>query len=297
MTKVANTSIKVGILISFDWELIKNSLPLIYEDADLITLAIDKSRKTWTGKQFDLPPSFFEYIQSVDKKGKIKLYEEDFFLFNSTPMEIEVHTRNRIASFMGEGGWHLQLDVDEYFLAFADFVKFLRSKNPSQMKPVNITCGWITLFKRLDYGYLIISHHKNKPSLIPIATNKPDYKYGRMNGNYNLFSGYYMIHDSWARNEIDLWKKLSNWGHKDDFNINEFFNFWKGLDETNYKNPKDFHPIQPTAWKSLKYIKGDNLAMAISNFLMENKNFIRHSSFDLFLRNSKVINKIKSFLK
>ena len=36
---------QVGFLVSYDYELLKNSLPRVYEESDTIILAIDKERK------------------------------------------------------------------------------------------------------------------------------------------------------------------------------------------------------------------------------------------------------------
>jgi len=38
--------IKVGMLVSYDYESIKNSLPPVYDYADRIVLAVDKDGKT-----------------------------------------------------------------------------------------------------------------------------------------------------------------------------------------------------------------------------------------------------------
>ena len=46
--------IKVGYLVSYDYELIFNSLPTIYNDADSIYLAIDENRSTWSGNNFTI---------------------------------------------------------------------------------------------------------------------------------------------------------------------------------------------------------------------------------------------------
>ena len=58
--------IQVGFLISYDYELLKNALPRVYDDADTIFLAIDKQRKTWNGASFSINDSFFLWIKEFD---------------------------------------------------------------------------------------------------------------------------------------------------------------------------------------------------------------------------------------
>ncbi len=55
--------IKVGMLISYDYMYIKDSLPRIYPYVDYIAFAIDKDRKTWGGENFDIPDAFFEWVK------------------------------------------------------------------------------------------------------------------------------------------------------------------------------------------------------------------------------------------
>ena len=62
--------IKVGFLVSYDYQLLEYSLPIVYQYADEIYLAIDKERKTWSGNIFQLPDTFFECINRVDTVGK-----------------------------------------------------------------------------------------------------------------------------------------------------------------------------------------------------------------------------------
>lgn len=109
-------NIKVGYLVSYDYQLMEYSLPTVYQCSDQIYLAIDKNRKTWRGNTYELPNTFFEWIKGVDKENKIHIYEDSFYFSNISPMELETRERNLLANFMGSGGWHIQIDVDEYFL-------------------------------------------------------------------------------------------------------------------------------------------------------------------------------------
>lgn len=44
--------VKIGFLISYDYKYIYDALKIIYDYADEIILAVDKSRLTWAGKPY-----------------------------------------------------------------------------------------------------------------------------------------------------------------------------------------------------------------------------------------------------
>ncbi len=283
-----NAPIKVGFLVSYDWYLLKNALPLIYAEADVIYLALDKKRLTWSGNRFDFDESgFYEMIESIDVNKKIKVYEDDFFVEGLKPMQCEVRERNLLAKQMGEGGWHIQLDADEYFLDFKGFVEYLK-KMPLNQKEINICAVLINLFKKTDTGILYIIHQNL--DLIQIATNKPHYEYGRKNGYFNHISPFFLLHDTWARSEEEIKQKIANWGHKNDFDTEKYFLFWKSLDENNYQAVKDFHPISPTTWQALMFVEGQGIAQITEKFT--NKSFPL-SKFELFLKNNRNLARLK----
>src|SRR3954466_6496597 len=119
--------IKVGYCVAYDWKLLNFSVPQIYENSDLICISIDRERRSWSGKSFSWDQAAFEeMIDKIDTKRKIKIFEEDFSLPALSPMENEVRQRTMIAEFMGNDGWHIQLDTDEYFLDFFGFTKYLK---------------------------------------------------------------------------------------------------------------------------------------------------------------------------
>ena len=54
--------IHVGFLLSYDYELLKYSLPPVYQFADRIYLAKDKNNKTWSGNSYHIDPLFFIWL-------------------------------------------------------------------------------------------------------------------------------------------------------------------------------------------------------------------------------------------
>jgi hypothetical protein len=290
---MSKMSIKVGFLASYDWTLLYNSLPRIYNSADTIHIAIDKALRTWAGNYYHFDEAlFFEFIDDVDYKKKVVIYKDNFFVEGLSPMQCEVRERNMLAKEMGEGGWHIQLDADEYFLNFHEFVKYLyklQSINDFSRKGINVNVNWIQLFKKVEFGYIYISQVKQIPENVPIATNRPLYEAGRRNGYFNHISPFYIVHDTWARSEKEIQQKIFNWGHKYDFDTEKYFDFWKNISQDNYQEVSNFHPIHPSTWKRLSFQKAQDINEFIDSISIK----FPLSSLELFAINNRNIARIR----
>lgn len=273
--------IKVGFLVSYDFKYLYKSVPLVYNDADLIVLAVDKNRETWSGNPFVIDESFFDWVKEFDVNNKIQIYQDTFYIPANTPSENDTRERNLLAKAMGDGGWHIQIDSDEYFNDFKGFVTYLKAnnhylENPSQ-NPVEIHVQWITLFKKVENGFLYV---KDSFDAIEIATNYPKYKYMRATRHSKKnITKFILLHQSWARDEDEIYTKITNWSHRDDSDNLAFFEFWKKINLNNYHEVKNFHESDPTKWKSLAYISEndiDSLEIKITDFQLFKLKFKKH---------------------
>jgi hypothetical protein len=251
--------IKVGYLISYDFEFVFLSIKQLYNDVDRIFLAVDKERKTWSGNSFFVSDSFFEEIKRMDINHKIEIYEDNFFVPANQPMQNETRERKMLANKMGEG-WCVQLDADEYIYDFKSVKDFL-NQNDYLLKNVEATHVQIqgvliTIFKVLDDGILYIENDEK----FNFITNLPDYTIARNIKHLpSHFSNIKVIHQSWGRKNEEVLTKIRNWGHRDDFDTAEFYEFWKNLSSSNYKTYKNFHPLTPNQWNELKLIPLNSL--------------------------------------
>ena len=118
--------IKTGFLVAYDYEMLKKAIPCIYNASDIICLCIDENRITWGGNKFNIEFSFFDWLNDFDIDKKIVVYEDKFYNANLSPMQMETAQRNKMAEYLGLDGWHIQLDVDEYFINFDQFVQVLK---------------------------------------------------------------------------------------------------------------------------------------------------------------------------
>lgn len=253
--------VNVGILVSYDYEYIKISLPLLYESADSITLAIDENLRTWNGNNFTIDPAFFEWVEKFDVQKKIAIYRDNFYLPELNVVDNDTRERNMLAAQMGDG-WNIQIDADEYFIDFAGFVKYLKTNKFIQKKPTQICAFWITMYKKLDDGILYVKD----PEAFYIGSNEPDYKRCRNSKEQiKVYAPFLAIHQSWARDIDELENKLRNWSHKDDFDVEKYLEFYKTLNKDNYTKHSNFHPMNKKWWKELAFCPGSSLTEVIEN--------------------------------
>lgn len=254
--------INVGFLVAYDYDLLRISIPSVYEHADKIVLALDINLNTWSGNKFDVDDSFFKWIKEFDKDSKIEVFKEDFYIASNTAMQNETRERNLLASKMGEG-YCLQLDADEFVLDFKSLTEYLK-KNESKISNNKIQiCGYLTdIYKKVDGGYLFV----NDVSSFYLGSYSPNYIRGRKNKNQQkLYIPFLAIHLTWGRSEEELKFKLKNWGHNNDFDTEKFLSFWRGITKENFNDIKTgFHPLNSKSWKKLVFIKGDSIPEIIS---------------------------------
>lgn len=259
--------IKVGFLVSYDYDFIKNSLPIVYPHADQITFAIDKDRKTWNGEEFDIPDTFFEWVKEYDKENKIRIYEDVFHIPTLSTMECDTRERNLLADYMGDGGWHLQIDSDEYFLDFKGFTDYLRTLDIR--KETQVFARWITMYKKNGNDIFLIDTNE----VFPVAANHPKYKLARLSESTNdVYTDFHVVHQSWAREDEEIKLKIRNWGHNKDFDANAYFAFWRAINKQTYRYARSFHPLDPWLWPSLEYFETkniDELVTKVKAFLKE----------------------------
>jgi hypothetical protein len=278
--------IKVGMLVSYDYQAIKNSLPRLYEYADQITLAVDKDNLTWAGNSFYIEPTFWEWVKNFDSKNKISIYKDSFYVKGVDSMICETRERRLLGSFMGDGGWHVQVDADEYFVDFRKFVDFLAQLDIKKKNVDVVYMEWLLLYKKCTTGYLFV---KGAGGGTAIATTQPqNYICGRITDSKN--KAVFMqriIHDSWSRTEEQLRTKLNNWGHKDGFDSTGYMHFWNAVNERNYMFVKNFDPIWGTMWKELDFVKAKNIDELMHGFNENENNYL--------LKVDKPISKLRKF--
>jgi hypothetical protein len=226
-------------------------------------LAVDKDGKTWAGNDIHIPDDFWQWIIDIDIQHKIEIYKDSFYRTDLTTIQNDTRERNMLAKYMGEGGWHIQLDADEYFIDFKNFIDFLHYLDNKKRHINCVKVQWLSLYKKMTNSFLFVN---DKDGYNPLATTVPNYTVCRNIKNQRaMYYSQRLIHDSWARTEEALWIKLHNWGHNKDFDIEGYFHYWKVIDEKNYMFAKNLHPLCPEFWKGLEKVEGRNIQELLEN--------------------------------
>jgi len=274
--------IVVGFLMSYDYEKLKRSIPPVYNEADTIYLALDHECRTWKGVNFKISPEFYEWLEEMDVDNKIEIYRDDFYKPELNTIQNDTRERHLLSLKMGEGNWLIQVDADEIFIDFKQFVETLKSNNHFLEKPkenpVQIAGFLINIYKYLDDGLLFV----DAPTKVMLATNYPNYKYARNTKQRVIYTNNVLLHECLSRTEEDLKFKLENWGHSHEIN-EAFFPKWKKADKDNYKTLKNVFYLDPDIWKSLDYFPTQNLAEIKS--LVENNPKLHPSKWFLLKKN------------
>lgn len=249
--------IRVGFLMSYDYNLLKKSIPLVYKEAYTITIALDENFKTWSGEKFEVDEHFFSWLTSFDTENKIIIYRDNFYDATLNPMQNEVAERKKLAVKMGIGNWLIQIDSDEYFVDFKKFTEELLSRNNYLKNPeknqIQIAGYYVNLYKYTDDGILYVSKARNQK----FATNYPNYVTGRNTKKQVIYVPNIVIHECLSRTEEEIRTKFSNWGHAHQVNIEQFLDKWKKIDKSNFQNFEDLFYLDPKIWKKLSYVKGN----------------------------------------
>lgn len=254
----------VGFLVAYDYELLKQSIPMVYEAADAIVLSIDAERRTWSGDSFAFDEELRNWITAYDEAGKVIWKEDKYYVASSSPMENETRQRNLLFAGMTGYDWYVQLDADEYFIDFNGFCNWLKALH----SPANasIAVKLKTIFKQEANCWYLVSGRLER---IAIAVKNPQYSVARhVAGNDVIEAPYAMVHQSWARTETAVRQKLQNWGHRDDLDAAAFLDLWKRCDVKTYKKYRHFHPLHPPIWQCLECIKAESLEALVNFFLV-----------------------------
>jgi len=257
--------IQVGFLMSYDYKLLKHSIPLVYNEADSITIALDKNLKTWSGKSFQVDDSFFLWLDSFDTAKKITLYRGDFYDPKLNPMENEVKERKLLANKMGIGNWLIQIDSDEYFVDFKKFTEELKLRNKYLKNPeknqIQIAGYYLNLYKYTNDGILYVSKLRNQK----FATNYPNYVTGRNTKKQVIYIPNIVIHECLSRSEEEIRIKFTNWGHSHQVDIEKFLEKWRKINKSNYDKFENFFYLEPEKWEKLNYIEGKSITEVSQN--------------------------------
>ncbi len=236
-------------LLSYDYGYAYDAITSYYDIADEVILGLDEKRLTWRGEKFDIDMAKInDFIKKTDTNNKIKIIEGDFYKFKYS-MNNDTLERNYLSGFCNSNNWIISIDADERILNANEFKDWMDAGvDPKK----SITGSWDGVFKVLPEGDIVI----NASETTVVGVKEANAYIGaRETGKQKIVSPLRLLHYSWGRSEHELWQKLSNWSHSQDFDVKKFFEMWKSIDANNYHTFKNIHPLDGISWPSLSLRK------------------------------------------
>jgi len=245
-------NISVITLLAYDYEYMLLSLPRYIDLVDEVIIGLDSERKTWAGNSFDIPDIFFQRLKQLDKNNKIRIVEDKFYVPGLKTMELETRERNILSTKTTHQSWILSIDADEILLNAQDTLDFLRHFENDSLCLYGL---WIVLYKSVGDTMFLIENNTDRLEFVPMATkNREGFIEGRKTEERVSLFPALSLHYAWARERSQLQRKLGNWGHKEDFDTEQILCKWDDLNEHNFHQYNNFHPVDPPVWSKLKAV-------------------------------------------
>lgn len=258
-------------LISYDANLLPDSINSYYNYVDEIVLGLDSDRISWSRKPFSFNEELlFDTLSTIDIDNKISIIEDNFHRSN-VPIDNDTHERNYLKANC-DNDLVLSFDADETLVNAKDFfVDYLPLvKN---YKEIELMFTWFLIYKELDSGYLVIADenrdHIFKGDIQGFSANKKlhTYHYCRWtNADKKILSPLAIKHLSFCRTDSELKDKINNFGHSAESLQDPFYDVQKTINMGNYKNLKNFKTHGAgEQWPTLKFIPKTELNTYLKN--------------------------------
>jgi hypothetical protein len=237
--------------LAYDYAYSYATIEAYYGIADEIILGVDKDRISWNNKPFEFDAEAVkQFIAGIDCRGIIQVLEGNFHE-HANPKHNENQERMNLCAQAASGNWRVSIDSDEVILNGPKFKEWLLRIDPRKYA---VHGSFLTVFKSFDQGQELLVCDPSES--LGIATLQAD---GVRTGHSVVYpvidSPLWALHHAWGRTPEELKQKITNWGHANDFDSAKYFQFWESITLDNYQEAKDFHPICPELWRSLKRVR------------------------------------------
>lgn len=259
--------------LAYDWMMAGEAIARIAPFVDRVMIVTDSGHKTWTLCDYKAPDYNYMLNKLVNRgveTGHFSLIQVPFhteeyhgeamkriqdhqhILGLSNPLRKETLQRNWATLQVEEGHWILQLDGDEWMEKPKDFCGWLRDLPQTNI----VSAQWLNVWKVLDNDLLIIDPATN-PNKARIATaRRGDLRVSRspIRGT-NVNSPYSILH--WTlggRGALGIEEKLKGWGFLTPERADTFVEYWKTINEKNYKLARWLTPSMPDGYAKQKLL-------------------------------------------
>jgi hypothetical protein len=248
MKEAAMAGLSFVTPLAYDWKYAFDAVRSYYAIADEIILGLDVDRISFSKQPFPFDDAAVaDLIAQIDTDKKIRIVEANFHS-HDTPLESDTAERRLLGAICRMDNWVVQIDADEILLNPFDFKRFMQNASPD----VCVWAVWLPVYKIIGDKALVIGGHLETH---PVATCSPHlYTFGRVTNQPTEQSMLYLLHLSFCRDEEELVRKLTNWGHSNQIDLEKTVALWRATTLENYYQLRDFHHIHGPLWKFLKVI-------------------------------------------
>lgn len=235
-------------LLAYDWKYALDAVRSYYAIADEIILGLDVDRMSWSKKPFTFDDqAVAKFIAEIDTEKKIRIIESNFHA-RDVPIENDTAERRELGAACRPGNWVIQIDSDEILFSPLAWKQYFNGLT----EDTTIYANWLPVYKIIGDKALIVA---GPPEAVPVATCSPHrYQMARITDQPYVDSPLFMLHLTWGRTEEELIQKLTNWGHSAEIDLPRHLGIWRATTLENYRQLRDFHPLEPTLWQRLKVI-------------------------------------------
>lgn len=255
-----------------EWQMALGAIKSYYSIVNEILLPVDVDRISWAGKKFDFDlAAFADAVRAIDPEHKCVIVQGDFH--GSGPLENHNHERKLVGSLARQGNWLLAIDGDERLLEAEKFKDWLDNSDTMARVHAALPNPWthnlpvVGIMSRMEIVYKIIGDvallavaSDGAPAeMQPMCSWRRTLRCPEDFGEHVIcvMSPSTVVHFAYGgRTAEQIRQKLSNQSHACPFDAEAFMRTWEGVTLENYQELRNFHPIDPGCWASLRAVTG-----------------------------------------
>lgn len=268
-------------LLAADPSWITYSVSSYYDFVDEIIVSFDVNKVGWSGVPVSTDVCL-GLLKSLDKRNKMKFVGDSFYKPELSNREQEIFQRQHaVAACSSKAEWIINLDSDEVIPKPESFFNHLSKQVDKDVKSIN--WPFRVIFQHLNGSvYLEVCDIDRKSPTVEfpgsIAVRKDViFDYGRTSlQKQKIFHvtdrpwikrlirwrsprtiipmDEAILHFSWVRSVDQMWEKVRSWGHREDFDTENYVkNIWQNS-VGNWEHMQNFHPLNPNWWPALRPI-------------------------------------------
>jgi hypothetical protein len=269
-------------VLAADTSKLVESIKSYYSLVTKIVISCDGNSRGWTGAPIRVG-DVISVVKSIDTDNKCIIHYGDYSRaeFALDPMAGDTCQRNEALSVAAEyGDWILQIDADEVVSDISALVDWIQYAENNQFEAVEWPLS--VLYRQIGSDYLVVCGADKAPiyeypgavavraGCSVIHARRVDRKMLRLVVREDVSSKSLLndiqpnetrlmclrfdqsiMHYSWSRSTVEIFEKVSSWGHANGFKSYMYVIFVWLLSPVTYRFLRNIHPMSGSLWPRL----------------------------------------------